>query len=76
MSAIGDAFNGLKRVLLMQENIERLDKNLESMATDLRRTRDYAASIDQRLARLEGMIDGFGMAAAAQARLPRDDEGR
>jgi hypothetical protein len=72
MSAIGDAFAGLRKVLLMQENIERLEKNFEKLSADLIRTRDYAASIEQRVARVEGVVEGYGRAMSAQPRLPQD----
>ena len=72
MSTIGDAFSGLRKVLLMQENIERLEKNFDKLSSDLIRTRDYAASIDQRVARVEGVIEGYGRAMAAPPRLPSE----
>jgi hypothetical protein len=72
MSAMGEAFAGLRNVLLMQENIERLEKNFDKLSGDLIRTRDYAASIEQRVARVEGVVEGYGRAMAAQPRLPKD----
>lgn len=66
---MGDLFAGVKKVLLMQENIERMERNIETLAHDLRRTRDYAATIDQRVARLEGYVDGATAAARFQPRL-------
>ena len=57
MSAIGDVFAGLKKVMLMQDELARLQRNVDAMATELRRTRDYAAMIDRRLIRLETMVE-------------------
>jgi hypothetical protein len=69
MSTIGDAFAGLRKVLLMQENLERVEQNFDRMADDLRRTRDYAVEIDKRVTRLEGMIEGAAIVAGRQPRL-------
>lgn len=72
MSAIADAFQALRSVMLLQANVERLERNVEGMASDLKGVKDYAASIDTRVARLEGFIDGAAAASAApRPRLPR-----
>jgi len=74
MGAIGDILSGIKQVILLQENVARLQKDIENLAQDVRRIRDYAGDIDQRVARIEGVIEGFGRATAASShprRLPK-----
>jgi hypothetical protein len=60
MSAIGDVLAGLKKVILLEENVARLERGIETLAADLRRTRDYADSIDKRVVRIETMIEMSG----------------
>lgn len=78
MSTLGDAFTALKNVILMQDKLERMQTRIESTAADLRGLRDYAVEIDRRVARIEGVIEGYGRAAAQarpsprQKRLPKE----
>jgi hypothetical protein len=72
MSSFGDILSGVKKVLLLEESVARIDKNFEKLSEDVRSTRDYADSIDRRVARLEGFIEGASAAAGNQARLPKD----
>jgi hypothetical protein len=62
----------VKKVLLLEESVARIDKNFEKLSEDVRSSRDYADSIDRRVARLEGFIEGASAAAGNQARLPKD----
>ena len=70
MSAIGDILGGIKQVLLLQENVARIEKNFEGLATDVRRTRDYAEGIDRRVTRLEGFLEGAAAASASRRKPP------
>lgn len=72
MSSIGDILSGVKKVLLLEESVGRIEKSFEKLSEDVRRTRDYADSIDRRVARLEGFIEGATAASGQQARLPKD----
>lgn len=65
MSALGDAFAALKNVILMQDKLERMQKQIDASATDLRGLRDYAVEIDKRVARIEGIMEGVARASAA-----------
>jgi hypothetical protein len=73
MGAVGDLLAGIKQVILLQENVARLQRDVENLAHDVRRVRDYAGNIDQRVARIEGVMEGYGRAAATapQPRLPK-----
>jgi archaellum component FlaC len=69
MGLMTDVLSGLKKVLLLEENVARLERNVESVAHDLRRTRDYAAEIDKRVVRIETMIEMSARAGGGQARI-------
>ncbi len=72
MGALGDVLSGIKKVLLLEESVSRIEKNFDVLTGDIRRTRDYAESIDRRVTRLEGFIEGATAAAGQQARLPKE----
>lgn len=74
MSTLSDAFAALKNVILMQDKLERMQKEIESTAADLRGLKDYAVDIDKRVARIEGVMEGVARASASTAkprRIPR-----
>jgi TPP-dependent indolepyruvate ferredoxin oxidoreductase alpha subunit len=72
MSTLGDVLSGVKKVLLLEESVARIEKNFDKLGEDVRRTRDYADSIDRRVTRLEGFIEGATAASGQQARLPKE----
>ena len=71
MGAIGDILAGIKQVILLQENVSRLQREVENIAQDVRRVRDYAGEIDKRVARIEGVMEGYGRASAQAAPRPK-----
>jgi hypothetical protein len=73
MGTIGDILAGVKQVILLQENVERLRRDVESLAHDVGRIRDYAGDIDRRVARIEGVMEGYQRASTPtrQRRLPK-----
>ena len=72
MGTVGDILAGIKQVILLQENIERLQKDVEALVRDVGRLRDYAGDVDRRVARIEGVMEGFQRASAPrQPRLPK-----
>lgn len=73
MGAVGDILAGIKQVILLQEHVARLQRDVESLAGDFRRLRDYAAEIDKRVARIEGVMEGVARASSAprRPRLPK-----
>ena len=72
MSAVGDAFAALRKIILIEANLSRVEKDIEGLANELRRTRDYAAAIDRRVAAIEGVLRGFSMARGISPALPED----
>ena len=65
MGAVGDILSGIRQVILLQEHVARLQRDVESLAQDVRRVRDYAGEIDKRVARIEGVMEGVARASAA-----------
>lgn len=57
MSTLGDALKALKTVLLIEENVSRLQQDVGSLSDEVRRIRDYAGEIDKRVVRIETMIE-------------------
>lgn len=73
MGAVGDILSGIRQVILLQENVARLQRDVESLAQDVRRLRDYAGDIDKRIARIEGVMEGVARASTVKpSRLPKE----
>ena len=76
MSSRGDAFAALKNVMLLHGRLEGVQKEVERLSDDLKGLNRYAVEIDRRVARIEGVMEGYGRAAAArpsrQRRLPKE----
>lgn len=66
MSAVGDAMTALKNVILMQERIQVLQKEIERVAGDVSGLNDYCMSLDKRVVRIETMIEMTARAAPSQ----------
>lgn len=74
MSALGDALAALKNVMLLQERLESVQKDVERLTGDVRDLSRYAVEIDKRVARIEGVMEGVARASAAakpSRRLPK-----
>ena len=73
MGAVGDILSGIRQVVLLQEHVGRLQRDVESLVQDVRRVREYAGDIDKRVARIEGVMEGYQRASATprRARLPK-----
>ena len=73
MGAVGDILSGIRQVILLQENVGRLQRDVEGLVQDVRRIRDYAGEIDKRVARIEGVMEGVARAStpARRPRLPK-----
>jgi hypothetical protein len=73
VSSVGDAFAALKNVMLLHERMERVQKDVERLTDDLKDTNRWTAEIDRRVARIEGVMEGFQRASATtrRPRLPR-----
>jgi uncharacterized protein YlxW (UPF0749 family) len=79
MSTIGEAWAAIRKVVLIEANLARLEKDVEALASEIRRTRDYAEAvhqyamtIDRRVAVLEGTVKGYNMARGMPPALPEE----
>ncbi len=68
MSAFSDAMSAVRSVILMQSKLERLEGQIEHLSSNLDGVKDYAVTLDRRLARVEGFIDGAATASAGRTR--------
>lgn len=57
MSTVSDALTALKNVVLMQERIQVLQKEIERVADDVSGLNDYCVALDKRVVRIETMIE-------------------
>ena len=57
MSAFGEAMIGLKNVMLMQERIDGLRGDISRIAEDLRAVTGKVQGLNERVIRIETMID-------------------
>ncbi|HEX6741523.1 MAG TPA: hypothetical protein VF079_07000 [Sphingomicrobium sp.] len=74
MSGLGDALAALKNVMLLYDRMERVQKDVERLTGDLRDTNKWIAEIDRRVARIEGVMEGYQRASSGnrRPRLPRN----
>ena len=56
MSAMGDVLAGVKKMLLIEETVARIDKDINGLRTDLRDLRAGQAALNCRLSDLEGYL--------------------
>ena len=73
MSSLGDAFAALKNVMLLHERLEGVQKDVERLSDDVKGLNRYAVEIDRRVARIEGVMEGYQRASATtgRPRLPK-----
>ncbi len=71
MSALGEALKGIKQLLLIQKQVEDLEQASEIQAAALRELGRDVIAIDRRVARIEGVMEGYGRAAAQAGPAPR-----
>ncbi|WP_373488278.1 hypothetical protein [Blastomonas sp.] len=72
MSLLSEATSALKNVVLMQSNIERLEKVTDRQDQDIAGIREAMSKLSERLVRLETIIDEARADARAQRRLPKE----
>ena len=70
MSVVGDAFAALKNIVLIQERIDVMQRDITRISTDVASVTDYARAIDIRVSTIEGYLRGRSE-SAAQAGPPR-----
>lgn len=71
MSAFGDALNAVRQVVLLHSRVETMDQRIVTLAGDVDGLADIVSALRDRVARLEGFIEGATAAAKPRPRLPR-----
>ena len=72
MSAFADVVRSIREVMLLQDKVERLEKSVAEVGGDLKGLVQVIGVLEQRLARLEGFIEGAAAASGARPQLPRE----
>ena len=67
MSAFGDALKAMRQVVLLHSRVEALDQRITTVAGDVDGLTDVVGALRDRVARLEGFLEGA--AAASKPRL-------
>ena len=69
MSAVGDALAALKNVVLMQERMDVLRGDVVRITDDLKSLTAKVYNVNERLVRIETMIEMGGRGAPAQPQI-------
>lgn len=72
MSLFGDAAGALKNVMLMQANLERLERGAERQDRDIAGLREVMTRMSERLVRVETIVDEARADARSRRVLPKD----
>lgn len=72
MSFLNDAAGALKNVVLMQANLERLERGAERQSQDIAGLREAIARVSERLVRVETIIDEARAAGSGRRALPKE----
>jgi hypothetical protein len=72
MGVLSDVGSALKNVLMMQGNLERLERNAERQDRDIAGLRDAIGRVSERLVRVETIVDEAREVARSQRALPKD----
>ena len=72
MGVLSDVGSALKNVLMMQGNLERLERSAIRQDSDIAGLRDAIGRVSERLVRVETIIDEAREVARSQRALPKD----
>ena len=72
MGLFNDVASALKSVVLMQSNLERLERTVERQDGDVAGLREAIGRVSERVVRLETIIDVARSSAPARPALPKE----
>ncbi len=72
MSLLADVGSALKNVVLMQANLERLERGAERQDRDIAGLRDAMARLSERLVRVETIVDEARANARNRPTMPKE----
>ena len=56
MSTMGDVLSGVKKVLLIEETVSRVEKDIDGLRDDIRDLRQNQSKLSDRLSDVEGYL--------------------
>ncbi|VVT06844.1 conserved hypothetical protein [Sphingomonas sp. EC-HK361] len=72
MSTLGDALAALKNIVLLQERLEGVQRDISRISADVKGVNEYVQTIDKRVIRIETMIEmSRGSGGSATPRIER-----
>ena len=72
MGLLNDVSHALKNVILMQSNLERLERTIERQDSDIAGLRDAIGRVSERLVRVETIIDVARSSGPSRKALPKE----
>ena len=72
MGLFNDVASALKNVVLMQSNLERLERTVERQDSDIAGLRDAIGRVSERVVRLETIVDIARTSAPRRPALPKE----
>lgn len=72
MGLFSDVASALKNVVLMQSNLDRLERTVERQDNDLAGLRDAIGRVSERVVRLETIVDIARTSTPRRPALPED----
>lgn len=72
MSAFGDAMKAVREVILLSARFEAMEQRIATLSSDVDGLADLVGALRDRVARMEGFIEGAAAASSSSGRkLPR-----
>ena len=72
MSAFADALKAVREVIVLGERVDAMDRRIGTLAGDVDGLADLVSALRDRVARIEGFIEGAAAASSStRKKLPR-----
>ena len=73
MSALGEALKGIKELLLLQAQVQNLERAVENQSDAMKQLGRDLIEVDRRVTRIEGVMEGVARSSPTprRPRLPR-----
>lgn len=73
MSALGEALKGIKELLLLQAQVQNLERAVENQSEAMKQLGRDLIEVDRRVTRIEGVMEGVARSSSAprRPRLPK-----
>lgn len=71
MSALGEALKGIKELLLLQSQVQNLERAVDGQNDAMKQLARDLIAVDRRVTRIEGVMEGVARASSPAARSPQ-----